>query len=84
MAVPYASEDRFREAFNTVEAYIERRYDLPVVISDVTDPYTGDLDGAGSLRGIAGDRQNSAQCIIDHGWNSWFCCNVDLASGRSR
>lgn len=46
MAVPYASENRFREAFNTVEAYIERRYDLPVVISDVTDPYTGDLDGA--------------------------------------
>ena len=46
MAAPYASEDRFREAFNTVEAYIERRYDLPVVISDVTDPFTGDLDGA--------------------------------------
>jgi hypothetical protein len=40
------SDDRFREAFNDVEAYIERRYGLPVVITDVPDPFTGDLDGA--------------------------------------
>jgi hypothetical protein len=42
----YASEERFREVFDRVEAYIERRYGIPVVISDVTDPFTGDLDGA--------------------------------------
>src|SRR6185436_20296871 len=42
----YASESRFREVFNQIESYIERRYDLPVVIRDVTDPFTGDLDGA--------------------------------------
>jgi hypothetical protein len=42
----YASEERFREAFNTIERYIERRFNIPVVISDVTDPFTGDLDGA--------------------------------------
>jgi len=42
----YPSEARFAEAFNQIESYIERRYDLPVVIRDVTDPFTGDLDGA--------------------------------------
>jgi hypothetical protein len=40
------SDERFREAFNRVEALIERRYGLPVVITDVPDPFTGDLDGA--------------------------------------
>ena len=39
-------EDRFREVFNQLERAIEERYGLPVVITDVTDPYTGDLDGA--------------------------------------
>jgi hypothetical protein len=39
-------EARFREVFNHMEAYIERRYGVPVVISDVVNPYTGDLDGA--------------------------------------
>ena len=38
-------EGRFREVFNVIEAYIERRYGIPVVIRDVTDPFTGDLDG---------------------------------------
>jgi len=39
-------EDRFRDVFNTVEPYIERRYGVPVRISDVPNPFTGDLDGA--------------------------------------
>ena len=38
--------DRYRDAFNRVERYIEERYRLPVVITDVPDPFTGDLDGA--------------------------------------
>ena len=38
-------EDRFRSAFNLLERLIEERYGLPVVITDVTDPFTGDLDG---------------------------------------
>ena len=42
----YASDERFREVFNCIEAVIERRYDIPVVIRDVHDPFTGDLDGA--------------------------------------
>ena len=39
-------DDGFREAFNRLERLIEERYGLPVVITDVTDPFTGDLDGA--------------------------------------
>jgi len=42
-------EHRFREAFNRVERYIEEQYKLPVVITDVPDPFTGDLDGSSIL-----------------------------------
>ena len=37
--------ERFREVFNLLERHIEERYGLPVVITDVPDPFTGDLDG---------------------------------------
>jgi len=40
------SEERFTEVFNVVERYLEERYELPVVITDVPHPFTGDLDGA--------------------------------------
>jgi hypothetical protein len=40
------SPDIFRDAFNRIEAHIEREYQLPVIITDVPDPFTGDLDGA--------------------------------------
>lgn len=40
------TEDRFMAAFNRIERHIEDRYGIPVVVSDVTDPFTGDLDGA--------------------------------------
>ena len=35
----------FAEAYNRVERLIESRYGLPVSISDVLDPNTGDFDG---------------------------------------
>ncbi|MBI1849513.1 MAG: hypothetical protein HYR85_04120 [Planctomycetes bacterium] len=35
----------FTEAYNAVQDYIERRYGIPVVISDVVDPNTGDFNG---------------------------------------
>jgi hypothetical protein len=38
--------DRFREVFNQLARVIEESYGLPVVIADVADPFTGDLDGA--------------------------------------
>jgi hypothetical protein len=44
--VPMITEDRFREVFNVVEKHLEDRYELPVVITDVPHPFTGDLDGA--------------------------------------
>jgi hypothetical protein len=40
------SEERFREVFNRVEKFLEDRYGIPVVISEVQHPFTGDLDGA--------------------------------------
>ena len=39
------TDERFREDFNLLERLIEERYGLPVVITDVPDPFTGDLDG---------------------------------------
>jgi hypothetical protein len=40
------SDDRFREIFNLLEKHIEDRYEIPIRISDVPNPFTGDLDGA--------------------------------------
>lgn len=37
---------RFFDVFNAIERRIEERYGIPVVISDVPHPFTGDLDGA--------------------------------------
>lgn len=36
---------RLRAVFDRVEALIERRWHIPVRISDVPNPFTGDLDG---------------------------------------
>ena len=44
MAAP--SDDRLREVFAIVERRIEDRWGVPVVITDVPNPFTGDLDGA--------------------------------------
>ena len=40
------NDERFREVYNVVSAFVEDRYGVPVVISDVVNPFTGDLDGA--------------------------------------
>jgi hypothetical protein len=56
---------RFREVYDTVEPYIERHYGIPVVISDVTDPFTGDLDGAEIHVDYANDVE-TAVFIIAH------------------
>ena len=37
--------DRLREVFAKVERVIEDRWQIPVRISDVPNPFTGDLDG---------------------------------------
>lgn len=45
-AAHYPDDARCRAVFNRVERWIEDRYGVPVIISDVADPFTGDLDGA--------------------------------------
>jgi hypothetical protein len=59
------TDDRLREVFNTVEPYIERRYGVPVIIKDVPDPFTGDLDGGEIHVDYANDLEN-AVFIIAH------------------
>jgi hypothetical protein len=44
--VTHPTDERLRVVFDIVEPYIERRYGVPVSISEVPNPFTGDLDGA--------------------------------------
>jgi hypothetical protein len=39
------SDERLREVFNTIEPLIENRWGIPVTVTDVPNPFTGDLDG---------------------------------------
>ncbi len=39
-------EPRFREVFDLVQTHLDNKYEIPVIISDVPNPFTGDLDGA--------------------------------------
>jgi len=39
-------EARFFQVWNTVEPFVERRWQVPVRLRDVPNPFTGDLDGA--------------------------------------
>ncbi len=41
--------ERLREVFNLVEPLVERRWGIPVTITDVPNPFTGDLDGEAIL-----------------------------------
>jgi hypothetical protein len=59
------SEERLRVIFNRVEVYLERRWGIPVVISDVPSPFTGDLDGASIHVDYEQDIEN-AVFIIAH------------------
>lgn len=39
------SDGRLKEAFDALERHIEGKYGIPVMISDVLDPNTGDFNG---------------------------------------
>ena len=39
------SDERLREVFDLIEPLIERRWGIPVTVTDVPNPFTGDLDG---------------------------------------
>jgi hypothetical protein len=81
----------FEDAFARVERWIERRYGVPVSISDVLDPNTGDFDG---LR-IAVDYDQdceSALFVVVHlfghtvQWNTseeYRTLGLDTAPGKS-
>ena len=47
----------FRAAFNRIERFVEERYGIPIIITDVIAPFTGDLDGAT----ISVDYDNAAE-----------------------
>lgn len=57
--------DRLLEVFNSVEAHVERVYGIPVVITDVPSPFTGDLDGATIFVDFEQDAE-SALFILAH------------------
>lgn len=59
------SDERLREAFNILERHIEDRYEIPVRIRDVPDPFSGDLDGEEIHVDYAEDIE-SAVFIIAH------------------
>lgn len=59
------SHDRLREVYNTVETHIERVYCIPVVMTDVPSPFTGDLDGATIFVDFDQDIEN-ALFIVAH------------------
>jgi len=43
------TSERLREVFNLIEPLVERRWGIPVTITDVPNPFTGDLDGEAIL-----------------------------------
>jgi hypothetical protein len=59
------NDERLRAVFDTVEPYIERRYGIPVRISEVPNPFTGDLDGA-EIQVDHNQEVESAVFIIAH------------------
>ncbi len=43
--MPAPDPARLREVFDRIEPLIERRWGIPVTVTDVPNPFTGDLDG---------------------------------------
>lgn len=71
--------ERLREVFNRVEAHIERRYGIPVVIKDVAHPFTGDLDGA-EIHVDFDEEIESALFIVAHLFGHTVQWNVSPAA----
>lgn len=55
---------RLREVFNIVEPMIEQRWGIPVKISDVPNPFTGDLDGVQILVDYAVDIEDAVFILV--------------------
>lgn len=63
--MPGALEARMRTVFNVLEQHVETKYGIPIRITDVPNPFTGDLDGAEIHVDYAEDIE-SALFIIAH------------------
>lgn len=74
--MPTAFEARLREVFNVLERHVETRYGIPIRISDVPQPFTGDLDGAEIHVDYAEDIE-SALFIIAHLFGHTVQWNTD-------
>jgi hypothetical protein len=70
------SDERMRAAFNVLEKHVEDKYGIPIVIKDVPNPFTGDLDGAEIHVDFAEDIE-SALFIIAHLFGHTVQWNTD-------
>jgi hypothetical protein len=70
---------RCRQVFNAIEAFVERRYGIPILITDVPSPFTGDLDGARILVDYDVDAE-SALFIVAHLFGHTVQWNLDPAA----
>lgn len=73
------SDARMREAFNVLEKHVETKYGIPILIRDVPNPFTGDLDGAEIHVDYAEDIE-SALFIIAHLFGHTVQWNTDEAA----
>jgi hypothetical protein len=69
-------EARLVQVFNTVEPWIEARYGIPVIVTDVPHPFTGDLDGA-EIRVDHGIGVEEAVFVLVHLFGHTVQWNVD-------
>jgi hypothetical protein len=71
--------ERFRQVFDLLESHIEKRYGIPVVLADVADPFTGDLDGA-EIKVDWENEPEDALFILVHLFGHTVQWNVDPAA----
>lgn len=77
MSIP--PDEQLRDAFNRLELHVERKYGIPIVIKDVPNPFTGDLDGAEIHVDYAEDME-SALFIVAHLFGHTVQWNTDEAA----
>jgi len=73
------ADARMREAFNALEKHVETKYGVPIRITDVPNPFTGDLDGA-EIQVDYDEDIESALFIIAHLFGHTVQWNTDEAA----
>ena len=56
--------ERMRTVFDLIERTVEQRWSIPVRISDVPSPFTGDLDGASIAIDVDNDIENALFILV--------------------